>query len=289
MKERYFSAKEEEIWILVGQREPGKVSPGDIAALDGIKKGRYEEEVEQTMVRRECATRYGNRPIICGGGLPNIVSMQTQYNSPSFDYPYTLWGAFMARKRGQTLVLHWNYVEAVIRSILETDEEKGQGTFEKVHGYGLTNWQEIPHRVWLDIATLDKSKAAGVKPLQWKLLREHPDGTSEVLIEVAKVPFTRGDDAFLTYIGPNIYNSAQRQVMTVGGRAGSTKAGNAIFERDEGFLKEIEGSNEFLGELYRLIKEHDGPHSGVVYAGQTVLEKGQPVKIGELLAIEFLL
>ncbi len=311
----------------VGERAPlAGISPGDLGVLDGISVtpsdyvrpdelvymdgliGLPPTVVDPGTTRKQARDKFGAYNLVVAGGLPNILSWHTSFGR-GFDYPATLAQQVSARESGRSLPVVWNYPEAVKQRI-EKEEAKEPGKFERVHGYNLSNYLGMPHA---DVQKIGRGESAkqGIGPLDWELLKREWDGKDEqgntayaarpfftTLFKVAEVPYTEGDDAFLAYLGPNVFSPGKVEWMVIGGRGGSTTAGNAVFRNQNYMTRKfgdkyekhpIEGVGALVEKLYSRFDERsfDPTKSGVVFAAQTRLIKGWPERMGGLLALEF--
>src|SRR5680860_105497 len=194
------------------------------------------------------------------GGLPNLDTMLSQYPN---GWDYTVEGMKKARAVPGRSNFVWGHPEAV--------EDQG------INLSGGYTWQDM----------VAGKNSTG--PWNWTLLKVFPSGDVREIFKVDEVPSSLIYDAVFISVGKgfNPYNSDNYACAIVGGRGGSTAFGGMIFDRSEA-LKLVKGSALILKEIDDIVENRPDSTQGIQLVVTDWLEKGKPVKAGEVIAVNYI-
>ena len=221
---------------------------------ESSKKERADEVVGENLTVRDMNG-------IFSGGFPNLDAIMSQHLT-EWDYPYLVNDMRKARVIPNRSNLVWGYPEAV--------EEQGI----------------IPaDYTWSDMVSGKKARG----PWNWSLLEVFPSGETREILKVGEVPGSLIHDAVLISVGKGInpYNPEKYACVIVGGRGGSTALGGIIFDRDER-LKSVRGSGNVLEEIDWIIESRPESAQGIQLVITDWLEKGQPVKVTDVIEYNYI-
>lgn len=199
---------------------------------------------------------------IFSGGISNLDAMLSQHPN-GWDYPYPVNDMRKARAISGRSNFVWGYPEAA--------EEQGVDTSVDY------TWQDI---------VAGKGSSG---PWNWSLLKVFPSGKTREIFTVDEVPGSLIQDAVLISVGKGInpYNPEKYAAVIVGGRGGSTALGGMIFDRSTELAK-IKGSGSLLEETDWIIESRPESTRGIQLVVTDWLEKGQPVKAGDVAAYNYI-
>ena len=179
------------------------------------------QDVDITSSRDKIMEELKGRNIMNHGGLSNASSMFRQFYGAE---ELTLQEFENAMESKQTLPFVFDYVDAVKVSIITS----GEDNFEKVHNHNLSNYLEMSIFEAQQISKTEESKAAGIHPLNWKLVdtstRGGIDGQTEISLLSQPAPYSSGFDPGLIYIGKSLWDKTKMEITNVGGRGQTTGA-----------------------------------------------------------------
>ena len=286
----FFFPGEDDIIFTVGKRTDKGVARGDVC---GIKHGKLceallragKDEDYHAMLVKEYRNTFAQMvsPVsgkeeradelvgeltvrdmngIFSGGISNLDAMLSQHPN-GWDYPYPVNDMRKARAISGRSNFVWGYPEAA--------EEQGVDT-------------SVDY-TWQDIVAGKGSSGQW----NWSLLKVFPSGKTREILTVDEVPASLIQDAVLISVGKGInpYNPEKYVCVIVGGRGGSTALGGMIFDRSTELAK-IKGSESLLEEIDWIIESRPESAQGIQLVVTDWLEKGQPVKAGDIAAHNYI-
>lgn len=200
---------------------------------------------------------------IFSGGFGNLDAMIAQHPT-GWDRPYSVKDMRKARAIHGKSNLVWGYPEAAEDQYIDISS-----------GY---TWQDM-------VAGKDSNG-----PWNWTLLKVFPSGKTREILAVDEVPASLIQDAVLISVGKGInpYNPEKYACVIVGGRGGSTALGGIIFDRNEEQLRSIKGFRDTLEEIDWIVDSKPESAQGIQLVVTDWLEKGQPVKAGNVVAYNYI-
>jgi len=197
---------------------------------------------------------------IFSGGISNLDAMLSQHPT-GWKYPYLVRDMRSARAIPGRSNFVWGYPEAAKEQEIDISVDY----------------------TWQDMVAGKESTG----PWQWTLLKVFPGGKTREIVKVDEVPSALLKDAVLISVGKGInpYNPEKYACVIVGGRGGSTKLGGMIFDRDE---RLISVNRSLFEEIDRIIEDRPESAQGIQFAITDWLEKGQPVKAGDVIEYNYI-
>ncbi len=179
------------------------------------------EDIDITSSRANVMKELKEKNIMNHGGISNAPSMYRQFGSAK---KLTLAELVNAMDSGKTLPVVFDYVDAVKQSIIYSGEEN----FKKAHNHDLSDYLDMSIYEVQQIGKTEKSKAHGVKPLNWKLVdvstRGGKEGQTEIALFSQPAPYGSGFDPGLIYLGKSLWDETKKEITNVGGRGQTTGA-----------------------------------------------------------------
>ncbi len=281
----FFFPREDDILFTVGKRTDEGVARGDACSIehgklceallragkdityqlmpvDGGGKNVFAQVVNPSQTKNQRVGSMKDMNGIFSGGFGNLDAMISQHPN-GWDYPYLIKDMINARAIPGRSNFALGYPEAA-----------------KDHGIDISS-----DYTWQDMVAGKDSNG----PWNWSLLKVFPSGKTREILTVDEVPASLIQDAVLISVGKEInpYNPEKYAAVIVGGRGGSTALGGMIFDRSTELAK-IKGSGSLLEEIDWIIESRPESTQGIQLVVTDWLEKGQPVKAGDVAAYNYI-
>lgn len=226
-RDRYFRGAFE-----VDQTQELSVSePTQRTVFDAVT-GKQFPAVAPTDTLDTLVGRFGSSSVVWLGGILNIGAILQIHGISTLHDPLRLKYVKAALEGGKGARINYDYVGSLYATMMRAEQEKGPGTFRKIHGYGPDDFEEMPYQVALGIGRTKESRDAGIWTPNWSIVHWQSDGRLVEVYHSAPVPFDIKDTlpcAAVCYMARSVLNPKMIAWTGIGDRFYASALANGFF------------------------------------------------------------
>lgn len=176
--------------------------------------------------------RFGSSSVVWLGGILNIGAMLQIHGISTMPETLRLKHIKDALDSGKGAGINYDYVGSLRATMMRAEQEKGSGTFRKVHGYGPEDFEKMPYQMALEIGRTNESRDAGIWTPNWSIVRRQADGSLAEVYHSASVPFNINDTlpcVAVCYMARSVLNPKMIAWVGIGDRFYASALANGFF------------------------------------------------------------